>query len=50
MDYKPPKIVDYGSLETLTAACDAPGGGDNKFPDTHHTTQILDSENFCISN
>jgi hypothetical protein len=51
-DYEAPTIVDLGSLEELTASCDAPGGGDQKFPDTSHTMQIGNpgSAIFCVSN
>jgi hypothetical protein len=27
-DYEPPRVVDYGSLQELTAACAEGGGGD----------------------
>jgi hypothetical protein len=50
--YEKPVVVDYGSLEELTAACETPGSGDAAFPDTLHSKQIGQPGDtiFCFSN
>jgi hypothetical protein len=50
--YEAPRVTDFGSLEELTASCDAPGVGDKKFPASlTHNVIDLDSTGgvICIS-
>jgi hypothetical protein len=48
-DYAKPVIVDYGSLAKLTEACDFPGSGDFRFPDSSHAADYVTSDDFCHS-
>jgi hypothetical protein len=45
-EYARPTISDYGSLADITAACIAPGVGDQSFPNTEHTTLVVNSQGF----
>jgi hypothetical protein len=50
--YETPQVTDFGSLEELTAQCDAPGVGDKVFPaNLTHSTIALDSQGniTCVS-
>jgi hypothetical protein len=50
--YEKPLVTDFGSLEELTAQCDAPGAGDKKFPTSlTHSLIDLDSQGnvTCVS-
>lgn len=51
-NYETPRVTDFGSLEELTAQCDAPGVGDIKFP-TSLTHNVIDTDSqgniTCIS-
>jgi hypothetical protein len=45
-EYAKPTVVDYGTLADITAACNAPGAGDFNFPNTQHTTLVVNSQGF----
>jgi hypothetical protein len=47
-EYARPTISDYGTLTEITAACDAPGVGDQNFPNIEHTKLVVNSQGFTL--